>query len=241
VDEREVDRLYGLPLEEFTAERNALAKRLRADGEREAADEVAALAKPTVPAWLANQLARTNEVQVRALLREGERLRDAQRTVLTGGGADVLRDAQQAEREVVAWLTAQARKLLPGVSAAMLERLSETLRAAATGDDETRDLLKRGRLAHEVELSGFTALAGMPVEPRTKAAGSKRDDAKEREQRKEQLAAARERLKAARAAARDAEQEAKQLEREAARARASADEAAADVARAEEEVAALRS
>ena len=40
--------LYGLPLEEFTAERNALAKQLRRDGQRERADEVSKLRK-TLP------------------------------------------------------------------------------------------------------------------------------------------------------------------------------------------------
>jgi len=238
VDERDADRLYGLPLEEFTAERNALAKRLRAEGEREAAAEIAKLPKPTVPAWLANRLARTDEVQVRSLLREGERLRDAQRTVLEGGDAGALREAQQKEREVVARLTAQARKLLPSASSSVLERLSETLRAAAVGDDETRDLLKRGRLTKELELSGFGALAGMPVGELPRAAAP-RKTAREQEARKRRLAEARERVKAARAAAREADREAKRAEAEAAALRAAADDAAAAVARAEQDLAAL--
>ena len=39
----ETDGLYALPLEEFTAARNELARRLRREGRREQADEVAAL------------------------------------------------------------------------------------------------------------------------------------------------------------------------------------------------------
>src|SRR5437773_10087717 len=50
--ESEVDRLYQLPLSEFTAARNALAKTLKGD---EAA-RVRALAKPTVVPWAVNQL-----------------------------------------------------------------------------------------------------------------------------------------------------------------------------------------
>ena len=39
----EIDRLYGLALEEFTKERDALARRLRADGNRDDAASVAEL------------------------------------------------------------------------------------------------------------------------------------------------------------------------------------------------------
>lgn len=239
MDEREIDRLFGLPLDEFTRERNELAKRLRDAGDREAAEAVRRLPKPTVPLWLVNQLARTNEVPLRALLRSGDKLREAQRTVLGGGEAKALRDAQREEREVVARLTAQARKLMPTASSSALERVSETLRAAAVGDDETRELLKRGRLTEELELSGFGALAGMPVgEPPRRDKKAPRDTARGREQRRKRLEAARQRVKAARAAARDADREATRLEQEAAQAREAADAAAAALARAEEELAA---
>ncbi len=74
----EVDRLYKLPLEEFTAARNELAKRL---GDT----SVKQLKKPTVPAWTVNQLARTREVDVRRLLRAGEQLEQAQKQAVEGG------------------------------------------------------------------------------------------------------------------------------------------------------------
>lgn len=184
MDEREIDRLYGLPLQEFTQERNELAKRLRSEGDREGAEEVRRLPKPTVPVWLVNQLARTNEVPMRALLRSGDKLREAQRTVLDGGGADALRDAQREERDVIERLTAQARTLMPKASSSALERVSETLRAAAVGDDETRELLKRGRLAEELALSGFGALARMPAGDSTRRGKSaSRDAAGDREER----------------------------------------------------------
>ena len=74
----EVDRLYKLPLEEFTAARNDLAKQL---GDA----SVKQLKKPTVPAWTVNQLARTREVDVRRLLRAGEQLEQAQKQAVEGG------------------------------------------------------------------------------------------------------------------------------------------------------------
>ncbi len=54
--EEELDRLYALPLNEFTAARDDVAKRLRGEGERELADEVKQLRKPPIAAWLVNQL-----------------------------------------------------------------------------------------------------------------------------------------------------------------------------------------
>ena len=39
----EIDRLYGVPLDEFVNDRDELAKRLRREGEREAADHNAAM------------------------------------------------------------------------------------------------------------------------------------------------------------------------------------------------------
>jgi hypothetical protein len=49
--------LYRLPVQEFVAARDQLARRLRAAGQRQAAHRVAALRRPPVSAWAANQLA----------------------------------------------------------------------------------------------------------------------------------------------------------------------------------------
>ncbi|MFL6185898.1 MAG: hypothetical protein ACJ745_13955, partial [Actinomycetes bacterium] len=50
--------LYRLPPGEFVAARDQLARQLRAAGGREAARRVAALRRPSISAWAANQLAR---------------------------------------------------------------------------------------------------------------------------------------------------------------------------------------
>src|SRR5262245_11952272 len=70
--------LYGLPLEEFTAERDRRAKALRAEGERDAAAVVAALRKPTLAAWTVNQLVRSRRDDLDALLEAGNDLLEAQ-------------------------------------------------------------------------------------------------------------------------------------------------------------------
>ena len=49
--EQAAEELYGLPPGEFTSARDKRAKELRGDGERDAANAVKALRKPTVAAW----------------------------------------------------------------------------------------------------------------------------------------------------------------------------------------------
>ena len=93
--EEAADRLYGLPLEDFIAERDATAKALRKDGDKEAAAAVAKLPKPSQVAWVANQLGRAGAGD---LLAAGDAMREAQ---LGGGGRDALREATAAQRAAV--------------------------------------------------------------------------------------------------------------------------------------------
>lgn len=140
------DRLYGLPLDEFIAARNELAKKLRKEGDRSAADEVKALRKPSRPAWVVNRLARDRKKEMRALLEAGERLRRAHEDALGGGDAKPLRSAADAERKAVEKLMQGARKLEK--SDAALERVRGTLHAAA-GDEELRDEMEAGTVTED--------------------------------------------------------------------------------------------
>src|SRR6478672_7443599 len=80
----EIDDLFALPLEHFTAARNELVKQLKREGDAEAAEHVRSLSKPTVAAWAANQLARRDPEGVRSLLNVAARLRNAQERSLKG-------------------------------------------------------------------------------------------------------------------------------------------------------------
>src|SRR4051794_34389713 len=84
VPDEALDRLFGGPLEEFTAARNELSKALRSDGAAEAADWVKGLQKPTRAAWLVDQLAVRKSKEVGELLKVGDRLRAAQEEMLAG-------------------------------------------------------------------------------------------------------------------------------------------------------------
>ena len=85
--ETELEQLFGLPLDQFTAARNELASRLKSAGQTDAAERVRELRKPSVPAWAVNQLARREPEAVGRLVESGERLRKAQAAALAGGDA----------------------------------------------------------------------------------------------------------------------------------------------------------
>ena len=140
--------LYALPLEEFVAGRDALAKELRAAGDRDAAAAVKALRKPTPAAWAVNQLAR--EGRLEEVLEAAAGLRAAQEAAL-GGDASSLRDATSDERSAVDRALAQARALRPGgrpLSGATAEKVRDLLHAVAR-DEQVAEAVRAGRVTAE--------------------------------------------------------------------------------------------
>ena len=208
----EVDRLYELPLEEFTAARNELAKRL---GDT----SVKQLKKPTVPAWTVNQLARTREVDVRRLLRAGEQLEQAQKQAVEGGDQQAFERARDAERDALRRLRSQAADLLRAgghpANDSTLERVASTLRAGSA-TEEGRAVLREGRLSEELEPQGFGALAG--VKPAAPRARKKSPDTSRARKAREDADAATAAAEAVAARAREAEREVDELRRAAKRA-----------------------
>jgi hypothetical protein len=154
-----VDRLYGLPREEFVSERDALAKQLRADGSRDEAAAVKALPKPTVAAWAANQAVRSQKRAARELWKAGDVLSSAQDAVLAGKGSGAkLREASERERVAVETLVEAARGLLGAtggdLSEATIQRVRETLHAGAI-DSDARDEVAAGRVIRERSPQGL--------------------------------------------------------------------------------------
>jgi hypothetical protein len=233
----ELDRLFGLPLSDFTRARNDLVKRLKAEQATEEAETVASLQKPTVPVWTVNQLSRRDRAGVRTLLEAGEELRVAQQRLIGGEDAgEAVREAAAREREAVGRLTERARAVLDDAerpaTAAVLDRIGTTLRTAAVTDDG-RALLESGRLTAELEPPGFDAFgpAEAKAAPRRKPArqgdelAERRRHREERERRRKELRA---RAWAAERSAREAEREAERAEAAAAKARRVAERARAD-------------
>jgi hypothetical protein len=207
-----IDQLYSVDLSEFTSHRNSLAKELRGEGRRAAAEQVKELHKPTLAAWTVNQLARRNRREVDLLLDSGHRARDAQRGLLSGEERGGLEQALKTERRALQDLLGSARTILRERGSepqpALLEKVSQTLRAAAV-TDEGREALARGRLTEELEPAGFEAFAGV-----TPVRKPKRKDAQRSPEprKRTELAEARDQLSAARARLRGLERQLKDAE-----------------------------
>ena len=163
----EIDKLYGVPLDEFVHDRDELAKRLRREGEREAAEQVKKLRKPSAGAWALNQAVRRRRKETDALLAAGERLRAAHESLMSGGDQAELRDAMREERGLASALAdcAEAIASETGKSGpALRERVRSTLHAAAL-DEEARDELAKGRFVREREAVGLGPFGGAPATP----------------------------------------------------------------------------
>lgn len=253
----EPHELYGLPLEDFVAERTALAKGLRKEGRREQAEEVSSLRKPSVGAWAVNQLVRTRGGEIAALFAAGDALEHAQSDLLAGrGDARALREAVESERDAVDELVALAQGLLSAeghqLTSTTLERVSESLQAAAL-DEDARAQVKDGCLARELRHVGLgqrgnVSQPGSAPSSRTKAraqpnAATKRERAADAALRAETTRTERERaerLKAARRAEADARRAAERAERQLRTAQSRRDDAAESLREAEDALAAAR-
>jgi exonuclease VII small subunit len=153
-DER-IQRLYGLPLELFTTERNALAAQLRAEGDGEAAARVKSLRKPSAAAWAVNQLVRSEPDLLEALLGAGGELRQAHRQAASGRGSAQLRAAAEAERSAVERLMARAPSVLGRpLTAALADSMRNSLHAASS-DDDARERVRTGTLETELRPIGL--------------------------------------------------------------------------------------
>lgn len=181
--EPRIDDLYALQLERFTPERDALAKELASDGDRDGATRVKALRKPVVAAWAVNALAREDPEGVKALIELGAELRSAHRRAVSGRDVEPFRAATEERRRMVNELTHKAGAILEragGATAATTDAIAGTLEAA-TVDEETSELVRAGRLTKPVRPpatfagAGLRVLEGGPSHPAVPAEPSKRN------------------------------------------------------------------
>jgi hypothetical protein len=244
----EIDALFRLPLNEFTAARNALAAKLKKDGRADDAASVKGLAKPPVSAWAVNQLYWKHREPFERLLAAGDRLRSAQASQLRGKGGE-LKEPIEARRIALSELSQQASALLREAghtpSPDLMRRITTTLEALATyGSREATPAA--GRLTDDIDPPGFEALASLVpsgrsdrsasahgpnrvlpfVSQRGRAAAPDKKLTPEERKRQEE-AERRERLAAATAAVREAQRSLEQAQRSEARAETALKKAAA--------------
>jgi hypothetical protein len=165
----QIDDLYRLPLGEFTAARNALAKSLSGGD----ATRVKKLEKPTVVPWAVNQLYWHDRGAYDRLMKTGGAVRTAQIGALEGKNTDVRR-ATESHRKALAEAVERAIQLAAKHDASPgPEPLARTLEALSTSNVSFHP----GRLTDTVQPAGFEALTGvtphaLPARP-TRVADSK--------------------------------------------------------------------
>ena len=148
-DDDAINRLYQLPLAEFTAARNTLAKGGDAS--------IKTLQKPSLPAWAVNQLYWQRRKVFDRLVAAAGRVRTAHGRMLVGKAADVA-EAEAAHAAAVKESVDSIRQLLGAAgeldTPATIVAVQETLQALP-GDEPP------GRLTRPLKPKGFEALAGL--------------------------------------------------------------------------------
>jgi hypothetical protein len=146
----ELNELYWVKPDDFTALRSKLAAAAKQRGDHAAAKRISAARRPTTAAWVVNRLAlRHKETQSR-LTELGERLRAAH-TAMDG---ERIRRLSVEQHRLIDELTRNAFQAaeLNSPSAALRDDVTGTLQAAVADSDVTATL---GRLSTAERWSGF--------------------------------------------------------------------------------------
>ena len=171
--------LYAMAPAEFTAARDELAKQARAAGERDDAALIKKLTRPTVSAWLVNQLVRTAPEPMGRLYELARALHAAQQEL----AGDRLRELSVQRRQVIAELMADVSRMAAdaGVAASTgaLDEVRATLEAALA-DAGARDAVRTGQLTRALSYAGIGEVdlaAALAVVPGARTSGRAKDTA----------------------------------------------------------------
>ena len=150
--EDDIDRLYELPVEEFTAARNALASKSGANGAA-----IKKLQKPNKPAWAVNQLYWKRRPVYDRLVKASATLREAHARRLQGADVDI-RAVEAVHQEAVKAASEEVRALLRGANddptPSLMNGVVTTLQALPASG-------RPGRLERPLSPLGFEALASI--------------------------------------------------------------------------------
>lgn len=145
-----VAELYAAPLEDFVAVRTRLAK----GAERDLAQEIRALRKPTVTAWLLNQLGRESPEVVDAVRMLGGRMRAAQAAADMSALREARPERDRLIRDVVLAVREVADQHGRSLSTAGEDEVTATV-IAALADEQSQAALGSGMLVRALSYSGF--------------------------------------------------------------------------------------
>ncbi len=148
------DRLYALPVEEFTDARNAAAREC---ADKALAAQIKKLKKPSVAAWAVNLLVRRESGQIDSVLALAESLRAAAEAL----DGDELRALMRQRRQLTAALASSARSLAreAGVrlTAPVVDQVEGVLNAAML-DPEAARVVRTGRVVTAFTSTGVSEL-----------------------------------------------------------------------------------
>jgi hypothetical protein len=152
--ESEIDRLYQLPREEFTAARNALARRVGGpEGVR-----IKSFPKPSFPAWAVNQVYWKKKDDIARVLETRAKLERAQEAVMTGRQADVRKAMEHHRQAVHGALDALGGLLTSAEWTADKQHAVRQVLEGLAADS------RPGRLAAEPKPVGFDVFSGIAPE-----------------------------------------------------------------------------
>jgi hypothetical protein len=148
------DALYAVPPADFVAARKDAVAAARAVGDKAVATQLAALKKPTVAAWLVNQLVREQSDDIEAAIGLGAEMRDA----TVAGDREALRELSTRRAQIVSRLVDRARVIADGhdqaITAETQREVEQTITAAAI-DPAAAEQLRAGRLTAALTSEGF--------------------------------------------------------------------------------------
>jgi hypothetical protein len=201
----ELDELYWVRPEDFTAVRSRLAAAAKERGDGARARQIAASRKPTMAAWTVNRLAVSRSKAKQRLNELGQRLRAAHAAM----DGDQIRELSAEQHKLIDELSRAAFDAaeMTDPSAALREDVIGTLQAAIADPDVAARL---GRLAKAERWSGFGDVGvTVPVSAPIRGARRREPEPVRREPATEQPdddnKAAREQFERARAALAEAE------------------------------------
>ncbi|MFC8920902.1 hypothetical protein ACFT5C_34745 [Streptomyces sp. NPDC057116] len=165
------DELYGLRPDRFTTARNARVAEARKAGDRQLADAVRALRRPTLAAWASNLLVRERPEEALSLTTLGEGLRRAHHEL----DGERLRELSRQQHVLVTALAREARQLAAEAGQPVGEDVQYEVEAtlhAVLADPAAAEEWAAGRLVKPLAAPvGFTAaLTDVPAPSAGRAA-----------------------------------------------------------------------
>ena len=158
------DALYALPRDEFTPARDVRVREAKAAGDKPLASQLGKLRRPTVAAWLVNNLARRRPAELAELAALGETMRAAHQQL----DGPALRRLSEQRRELVAALGRSVRELAEAAGEEVSDPVSRELEgmfATALADPAAARALASGRLSSPKELASAATLDWPAIAP----------------------------------------------------------------------------